>query len=74
MNKLVIDPHYCSREDYKTLIDYLDENHWDYKIIEEPDNDPPHVEPIKVIVKGGMAYCDDQRVVIDDQDNINFEP
>lgn len=29
--KIIIDPHYCSREEYKELEDYLDEKCWDWK-------------------------------------------
>jgi len=31
MNKIIIDPHHCSREEYQELKDYLEEKCWDYK-------------------------------------------
>ena len=30
MNKIIINPHYCSREEYQELIDYLEEQCWSY--------------------------------------------
>lgn len=35
MEKIIIDPHNCSREEYEELLEYLDENCWDYK--QSPD-------------------------------------
>lgn len=35
MQKVTIDPHYCSREEYQELLDYLKNNCWDYKVEEE---------------------------------------
>lgn len=39
MKKIIIDPHYCSREEYKELKDYLDAECWDYReeVQEEPE-------------------------------------
>ena len=31
MEKIIIHPHYCSREEYQELIEYLKKNCWDYK-------------------------------------------
>jgi hypothetical protein len=36
MNKIYIDPHNCSREEHKELIQYLESKCWDYKIIGTP--------------------------------------
>jgi 23S rRNA A2030 N6-methylase RlmJ len=33
MEKIMIDPHFCSREEYNELIDYLKEKCWDFKKI-----------------------------------------
>lgn len=33
MNKIIINPHYCSEEEYVDLKDYLNDNHWDWKEI-----------------------------------------
>jgi len=33
MNKIIIDPHYCTREEYQELKEYLEKNCWDYKEI-----------------------------------------
>lgn len=30
MKKITIDPHNCSREEYQELLNYLEENCWDY--------------------------------------------
>lgn len=30
MNKILIDPHFCSKEEYLELLNYLDEEMWDY--------------------------------------------
>ena len=39
-NKIIIDPHYCSKEEYQELKDYLTDNSWDWKdISKENDND-----------------------------------
>jgi len=35
MDKITINPHNCTREEYKELIDYLEKNCWDYKIEKE---------------------------------------
>lgn len=39
MNKIAIDPHNCSREEYQELIDYLEAQSWDYSI-QEPEPEP----------------------------------
>ena len=31
MNKIIINPHNCSREDYKELVEYLENKFWDYR-------------------------------------------
>lgn len=36
MNKIIIDPHYCTQEEYQDLRSYLIDNNWDWKIVEEP--------------------------------------
>lgn len=37
MNKIIIDPHYCSREEYQELKDYLNNESWDWKTIENEE-------------------------------------
>lgn len=37
MDKIIINPHNCSREEFKELIDYLENNCWDYRIIENDE-------------------------------------
>lgn len=32
-NKIIINPHYCSREEYQELKDYLTEHTWDWQEI-----------------------------------------
>lgn len=34
MRKLIIDPHHCSKEELKELLEYLAENSWDVKELE----------------------------------------
>ena len=31
MKKIIIDPHYCSREEYIELTEYLNNKCWDWK-------------------------------------------
>jgi len=31
MDKIIIDPHHCSAEEYVDLQDYLTDNHWDWQ-------------------------------------------
>ena len=33
-----INPHYCTREEYKELLDYLSNNCWDYKKLKNRNN------------------------------------
>ena len=33
MNKLIIDPHNCSRDEFAELKEYLDDKCWDYKLL-----------------------------------------
>ena len=33
MNKIIIDPHYCTREEYQKLKDYLTKQGWDWQEI-----------------------------------------
>ena len=33
MNKILIDPHYCSKEEYQELKDYVTEKFWDWQEI-----------------------------------------
>lgn len=35
MNKILINPHYCSREEYVDLITYLQDECWDFKEVKE---------------------------------------
>lgn len=35
MKKIIIDPHYCSREEYEELTEYLTSKSWDFKILDE---------------------------------------
>ena len=35
MNKIIIKPHYCSREEYQELKDYLTDKCWDWQEISE---------------------------------------
>lgn len=30
-SKIIIDPHYCSREEYEQLLQYLTDNCWDFR-------------------------------------------
>jgi len=41
MKNIVINPHNCSREEYQELLDYLEENSWDFTTdkIEEDDEE-----------------------------------
>lgn len=39
MDRIIIDPHYCSREDYNELLEYLKENYWDFKIETQRPNE-----------------------------------
>lgn len=43
LKRIIIDPHYCSREEYVDLIDYLKDNSWDYKEIEREPKTPDRV-------------------------------
>lgn len=38
MNKITINPHNCSREEYQELLDYLEAQCWDYKV-DEPEEE-----------------------------------
>jgi len=31
MNKIIIDPHYCTEEEYQELKNYLTEKDWDWQ-------------------------------------------
>ena len=43
MKKITIDPHNCSREEYQELIEYLNENSWDFKEeVEEVESEVNH--------------------------------
>ena len=33
MNRIIIDPHFCSREEYQELEDYLTQKSWDWREI-----------------------------------------
>ena len=33
MNKIIINPHYCTKEEYQTLKDFLTEDSWDWQEI-----------------------------------------
>lgn len=33
MNNIIIDPHYCSADEYQVLKDYLTEKTWDWQEI-----------------------------------------
>jgi len=37
MNKIIIHPHHCSREKYNELIQYLNDNFWNYKQEEDEE-------------------------------------
>lgn len=35
MNNIIINPHYCSREEYQELKDYLTEKCWDWQEVSD---------------------------------------
>lgn len=39
MKTITIDPHNCSREEYQELLDYLENNSWDYQIENQTEED-----------------------------------
>lgn len=39
MDKILIDPNYCSREEYKELTDYLESNSWSFEHLDNDEND-----------------------------------
>ena len=41
MNKIIIDPHYCSREEYQLLIDYLNIGSWDWREVSSGEESTP---------------------------------
>lgn len=45
MKKIIIDPHYCSREEYAELLFYLKENNWDFHIQESDSSVSGEKEP-----------------------------
>ena len=40
MNKLIIDPHNCSREEFQELENYLADNSWDYQEAPKEEETP----------------------------------
>lgn len=46
MDKILIDPHYCSQDEYQTLIDYLKRNTWDFHFIENKEKTPIRIGDI----------------------------
>ncbi len=60
MQKILIDPHNCSREEYAELIAYLEQECWDHDYIEEHQLEPiPNVDldhaDISVRLYNGLA-------------------
>lgn len=51
MNKIIIDPHYCSREEYQELKDYLEEKCWDWQEVSPGDVKKDDRRP------GGKELC-----------------
>lgn len=39
MKTIIINPHNCSREEYQELLDYLENNSWDYTIENQSEDD-----------------------------------
>ncbi len=39
MDKILIDPHFCSREEHQLLLDYLNDNNWDFQFIENREKE-----------------------------------
>ena len=54
MNLIVIDPHYCSREELKELQDYLDEQCWDWREEEPAEKVKPGY---KCFAPNHTMYC-----------------
>jgi len=52
MKKITINPHHCSREEYQELIEYLENNHWDFD-----------VEPDEKEINYALVGCDEIRVL-----------
>ena len=45
MNKIVINPHDCSREEFAELKEYLEENSWDTKEVDQNEEQVVIIKP-----------------------------
>ena len=55
MNKIVIDPHYCSKEEYQELKNYLTEKTWDWQEVssgeKEEEDEKKSIEVLQHTIK-----------------------
>jgi hypothetical protein len=76
MNKIVINPHHCSQEEYDNLIEHLNNECWDYEIIDSNMNELKTVKAsfdkiicmaedlIEKLPKKGNTSSDCQRIAL----------
>lgn len=57
IQKIIISPHYCSREEYSELISYLNEKEWSYTFIQEKDRKRYYCNKYSAV---GTPKCDVQ--------------
>ena len=69
MKKIIIDPHNCSREEQQELIEYLNENSWDFKEeTEEEENEVNYSlreDSIFSLLGSGTVIINDK--IVDDE-------
>jgi hypothetical protein len=60
MKKITIYPHDCSREEYEELIEYLEDNCWDY-LIEETEAEEKTPDSGDILSESWLEKSDDWR-------------
>jgi len=74
MNKIIIDPHYCTREEYQELKDYLTDKTWDWQEVssgeEEADDFNGDEETIMILSHVVSYYYNDSYEGKPDEEDI----
>lgn len=56
MNKIIIDPHYCTAEEYQELKDYLTDKTWDWQEISSGESEEKEVGKTIEVLQHTIAY------------------
>jgi len=61
MKKIIIDPHDCSQDEHDDLIEYLEDNCWDYSIEEDDEEEEKTPDSGDILSESWLEKSDNWR-------------